>query len=64
MSCFSVERQRKLPVWENQMVLDLARTNIERGYVGDGDEGRELEKKNIPAIFDFFSSTDVSVSSH
>lgn len=34
--------------------LDLARTNVERGYVGDGDEGRELKKKNIPAIFDFF----------
>lgn len=36
------------------MVLDVARTNAERGYFGDGGEGRELEKKNIPATFDFF----------
>lgn len=39
---------------ENQMVLDVTRTNVERGYAGDGGEGRELEKKNIPAIFNFF----------
>lgn len=57
MSYFSViGRQRKLPVWENQRVLDVARTDVEGGYVGDGGEGRELEKKNIPAIFDFFSA--------
>lgn len=36
------------------MVLDVARTNVERGYVGDGGEGKELEKKNIPATFNFF----------
>lgn len=34
--------------------FDVARTNVERGYIGDGGEGRELEKKKIPAIFDFF----------
>lgn len=55
MSYFSVTgRQRRLPVWENHMVLDVARSNVERDYVGDGGEGRELEKKNIPAIFNFF----------
>lgn len=55
MFYFSViGRQRKLPVWENQIVLDVASTNVEGGCAGDGGEGRELEKKNIPAIFDFF----------
>lgn len=51
MSYFSViGRQRKLPVWENQRVLDVARTDVEGGYVGDGGEGRELEKKNMPML--------------
>lgn len=64
MSYFSViGRQRKLPEWENQMVLDVARTNVKRVCVGDGGEGKELEKKNIPAIFDFFPPL-MSVSSH
>lgn len=55
LSYFSViGRQRKLAAWENQMVLDVTRTNAERGYFGDGGEGRELEKKKTPAMFDFF----------
>lgn len=45
------------------MVLDVARTNVERGYVGDGGEGKELEKKNIPATFNFFPPL-MSLSSH
>lgn len=49
MFYFSViGRQRKLPVWENLIVLDVASTNVEGGCAGDGGEGRELEKKKYP----------------